>query len=85
LNTLVDAGNTVVVVEHDMRVVASSDWVIDMGPEAGDRGGKIVASGTPEEVAKDATGRTAPYLARAMPGSGTPTGAVFRSSLAVTD
>ena len=45
LNALVDAGNTVVVVEHDMRVVAASDWVIDMGPGAGDRGGKIVASG----------------------------------------
>jgi len=85
LNTLVDAGNTVVVVEHDMRVVAASDWVIDMGPGAGDQGGKIVASGTPEEVAKDATGRTAPYLARVMPGSGTPAGAVLRSSLAITD
>ena len=62
LNTLIDAGNTVVVVEHDMRVVAASDWVIDMGPGAGDRGGRIVARGTPEEIAKNSTSRTARYL-----------------------
>jgi excinuclease ABC subunit A len=64
LNTLIDAGNTVVVVEHDMRVVAASDWVIDMGPGAGDQGGRIVASGTPDEIAKNATSRTARYLPR---------------------
>jgi excinuclease ABC subunit A len=62
LNALIDAGNTVVVVEHDMRVVAASDWVIDMGPGAGDRGGKIVARGTPEQIAANATSRTARYL-----------------------
>jgi excinuclease ABC subunit A len=62
LNALVDAGNTVVVVEHDMRVVAASDWVIDMGPGAGDRGGQIVATGTPAEIAKNAASRTARYL-----------------------
>jgi excinuclease ABC subunit A len=62
LNTLIDAGNTIVVVEHDMRVVAASDWVIDMGPGAGDRGGRIVALGTPEEIARDSTSRTARYL-----------------------
>ncbi|MEA3177853.1 MAG: excinuclease subunit [Gammaproteobacteria bacterium] len=62
LNTLIDAGNTVVVVEHDMRVVAASDWVIDMGPGAADRGGRIVARGTPEEIAKNSTSRTARYL-----------------------
>ena len=62
LNTLIDAGNTVVVVEHDMRVVAASDWVIDMGPGAGDRGGRIVARGTPDEIAKNSTSRTASYL-----------------------
>ncbi|HEV7446390.1 MAG TPA: excinuclease ABC subunit UvrA, partial [Steroidobacteraceae bacterium] len=60
LNTLVDAGNTVVVVEHDMRVVAASDWVIDMGPGAGDQGGRIVARGTPDEIAQNSTSRTAP-------------------------
>ncbi|MBS0418518.1 MAG: excinuclease ABC subunit UvrA [Proteobacteria bacterium] len=67
LNTLIDAGNTVVVVEHDMRVVAASDWVIDMGPGAGDRGGRIVASGTPEEIAKNSTSRTARYLRTERP------------------
>jgi len=62
LNSLVDAGNTVVVVEHDMRVVAASDWVIDMGPGAGDRGGQVVARGTPEEIAENSTSRTGRYL-----------------------
>jgi excinuclease ABC subunit A len=63
LDGLVGAGNTVVVVEHDMRVVAASDWVIDVGPGAGDEGGRIVTSGRPSEVAKASRSRTAPYLA----------------------
>jgi excinuclease ABC subunit A len=62
LNMLIDAGNTVVVVEHDMRVVAASDWVIDMGPGAGDQGGRIVARGTPAEIAENSMSRTARYL-----------------------
>jgi excinuclease ABC subunit A len=52
------------VVEHDMRVVAASDHVIDIGPGAGEEGGRIVASGVPAEVARAAGSRTAPYLAR---------------------
>jgi excinuclease ABC subunit A len=64
LDGLVDAGNTVIVVEHDMRVVVGSDWVIDIGPGAGDEGGHVVASGPPAEVAKSPASRTAPYLAR---------------------
>ena len=64
LDALVDAGNTVIVVEHDMRVVASSDWVMDIGPGAGDEGGRMVACGVPHDVARAAGSRTAPYLAR---------------------
>lgn len=64
LNRLVDAGNTVIVVEHDMHVIAASDWMIDMGPGAGEEGGKIVAQGPPAEVMKVKASRTAPYLAR---------------------
>lgn len=62
LEGLVDAGNTVVVVEHDMRVVAGSDWVIDMGPGPGEEGGLIVAAGTPSQVIASTASRTAPYL-----------------------
>ncbi len=61
---LVDAGNTVIVVEHDMRVVAGSDWVIDIGPGAGDEGGRVIASGPPADVARVTASRTAPYLGR---------------------
>ncbi|AKS09635.1 excinuclease ABC subunit UvrA [Pseudomonas trivialis] len=66
LNQLVDSGHTVVVVEHEMRVVAQSDWVIDIGPGAGDLGGKVVACGTPQKVAKSKTSRTAPFLTREL-------------------
>jgi excinuclease ABC subunit A len=64
LDWLVESGNTVIVVEHDMRVIAGSDWVIDIGPGAGDDGGRVVASGPPAEVATSSRSRTAPYLAR---------------------
>ena len=66
LDTLVAAGNTVIVVEHDMRIVATSDWVMDIGPGAGDEGGRVVASAPPTEVARVKGSRTAPYLARAL-------------------
>ncbi len=66
LHRLVDAGNTVVLVEHEMRVVEGSDWVIDVGPGAGEEGGTIVAAGPPTELAKSKRSRTAPYLARAL-------------------
>lgn len=66
LNHLVEAGHTVIVVEHEMRVVAQSDWVIDIGPGSGDRGGKVVVSGTPQKVAKSKSSRTAPFLGREL-------------------
>lgn len=62
LNALVDAGNTVIVIEHDMRVVAGSDWVIDIGPGAGEEGGQIVAEGTPMQVSRSKQSKTASFL-----------------------
>ena len=62
LHRLVDEGHTVIVVEHHLDLVAEADYIIDVGPEAGYRGGQIVATGTPEEVAKNKTSRTAPFL-----------------------
>jgi excinuclease ABC subunit A len=66
LHRLVDAGNTVVVVEHEMDVVADADWVIDLGPAGGDAGGKIIAAGEPAVVARSKASRTAPYLAAVL-------------------
>jgi len=66
LQALVDAGNTVVLVEHDMRVVAACDWVIDMGPGAGQEGGRLFAQGTPALVAQSKSGATAIYLRAAL-------------------
>jgi excinuclease ABC subunit A len=62
LNGLVDSGNTVIMVEHDMQVASSSDWVIDIGPGAGDKGGLVVAQGPPAQVAKSKTSLTAPFM-----------------------
>jgi excinuclease ABC subunit A len=62
LHRLVDEGHTVIVVEHHLDLVAEADHIIDVGPEAGYRGGKIIATGTPEEVSKNKESRTAPFL-----------------------
>lgn len=63
LHRLVDAGNTVVLVEHDLETIISADWVIDLGPRGGDEGGRVVATGTPDQVARAQASATAPYLA----------------------
>ena len=62
LQRLVDAGNTVVVIEHNLDVIKTADWIIDLGPEGGNTGGQIVAEGTPERVAKTHASRTGQYL-----------------------
>ncbi|GGW08166.1 excinuclease ABC subunit A [Streptomyces narbonensis] len=70
LHGLVEAGHSVVVVEHDMDVVATADWVLDLGPGGGDEGGRIVAAGPPDRVARAAESRTAPYLRRSLEPAG---------------
>jgi excinuclease ABC subunit A len=66
LQRLVDAGNTVLVIEHNLDVIKSADWVIDMGPEGGDAGGQIVATGTPEQIAQVAESHTGRFLSRLL-------------------
>jgi excinuclease ABC subunit A len=63
LQRLVDAGNTVIVIEHQLDVVKNADYIIDLGPGAGDEGGYVIATGTPEEVARDSSSATGRYLA----------------------
>jgi excinuclease ABC subunit A len=66
LHRLRDAGNTVLIIEHNMDVVKTADWVIDLGPEGGDGGGHIVAAGTPEAIAREKGSHTGRYLAQAL-------------------
>ncbi len=82
LDRLVDARNTVIIVEHDMRVVAGSDWVIDIGPGAGDEGGTVVATGKPDEVAQAPRSKTAHYLGRFLAETAQPGGGSRRNSSA---
>ena len=62
LHTLADRGNTVVVIEHHLDVIKTSDWIVDLGPEGGEGGGEVVVAGTPEKVAKDPKSYTGQYL-----------------------
>jgi len=71
LHELVDAGNSVIVIEHNLDVIKTADWIIDLGPEGGDGGGEIVASGTPEKVATTAGSHTGHYLARLLDSTAT--------------
>jgi len=66
LHRLVDEGNTVVVIEHNLSVIAEADYIVDLGPEAGANGGEVVAFGTPEQVAKNRVSRTAPFLRKVL-------------------
>jgi excinuclease ABC subunit A len=66
LDRLVDAGNTVVVIEHNLDVIKCADWVIDLGPEGGEEGGRVIAEGTPEEVAGVKASYTGQFLGRAL-------------------
>jgi excinuclease ABC subunit A len=71
LQALIDQGNTIVVIEHNLEVIKTADWVIDLGPEGGDKGGRLVAQGTPEDVADTAESFTGQYLARVLNGGRT--------------
>ena len=66
LQRLVESGNTVLVIEHNLDVIKSADYIIDMGPEGGDRGGKVIATGTPEQVAAKNVGYTGKYIAKML-------------------
>ena len=66
LNRLTDAGNTIILVEHDMQVIAACDWVVDMGPGAGDEGGRVVGFGKPEEIADLKESKTGIFLKRKL-------------------
>jgi excinuclease ABC subunit A len=66
LHELADQGNTVVVIEHNLEVIKTADWVIDLGPEGGDGGGRIVAEGTPEAIAKNPQSHTGRFLAEVL-------------------
>ena len=66
LQKLTDQGNTVVVIEHNLDVIKSADYIIDLGPESGDRGGRVIAKGTPREIAKVKTSYTGQYLKKIL-------------------
>ena len=70
LHALVDQGNTVIVIEHNLEVIKTADWIVDLGPEGGDKGGRIVAAGRPEDVAQVDASFTGQYLARVLNGTG---------------
>ena len=67
LHELTDQGNTIVVIEHNLDVIKTADWIVDLGPEGGDGGGRVVAAGTPEDVAKVAASQTGAFLRRLLP------------------
>ena len=82
LGRLVDAGNTVVVIEHNLDVIKTADWVIDMGPEGGSRGGTVIAEGTPEQIAGNGDSYTGVYLKPILDGRAVPVGSIQPELLA---
>jgi len=68
LHHLLDQGNTIVVIEHNLDVIKTADWVVDLGPEGGSGGGKIIATGTPEKVAKTKGSHTGKYIKEVLAG-----------------
>jgi excinuclease ABC subunit A len=72
LQRLVDAGNTVLVIEHNLDVIKQADWIIDLGPEGGEAGGEVIATGTPEEVARVGNSATGRYLQAILPKKAVP-------------
>ena len=74
LQRLADAGNTVIVIEHNLDVIKSADWIIDLGPEGGDAGGELIAEGTPEDVAEQPASYTGQYLQRVLAPDARPRG-----------
>ena len=66
LNRLVNLGNTIVVIEHNMDVIKNSDWIIDLGPEGGDKGGRLIAEGTPAQIATNTKSHTGQYLKKIL-------------------
>jgi excinuclease ABC subunit A len=82
LHRLRDAGNTVVVIEHNLDVIKTADWIVDLGPEGGDGGGSIVATGTPEDIARAPASHTGQYLREVLARPGALTKPNVRSILA---
>jgi len=79
LNRLVNLGNTVIIIEHNMDVIKNSDWIIDLGPEGGDKGGQIIACGAPEQVSQNLKSYTGQYLKRILNLSAIPHSTIFRN------
>ena len=82
LHSLVDKGNTVIVIEHNLDVIKTADWIVDMGPEGGSGGGSVVAEGTPEQVAAVAESHTGEFLGHLLgtPGGAAPAGRAKRAA-----
>jgi excinuclease ABC subunit A len=66
INSLIERGNSMIIIEHNLDIIKSADWIIDLGPDGGERGGTVIAEGTPEDIAKNKSSFTGEYLAKEM-------------------